>query len=572
MQISLCCYIVILMENNNVFIGLLQLLAGIGIFLTGCDIMSSNLEAASSDRMKQLLAKVSNNKIVGVLIGAAATIVIQSSSATTVMAIGFVNARIISLLQAATIIFGAEIGTTLTGQLVALGMFGDSEISLSVLFSALAGLGVFVTMFSRKEKVRIIGNVLTGLGLLFAGLSTMSGAMSGFAQYPQLKDFIATLQSSFLLILIGALLTALIQSSSALTSIAITMVAAGLISISQGIYLTLGANVGTCLTGMLAGAKSDSVNAKRTSLLQLIFNVGGVALVYFSDILLSLLTSGKTTYGTMISSMFPDAPHTQLAMFHTIFNIASVVIALPFTEKLVAFTERLIKDEPVQNDTEHFYYVNENMISTPTVAVDQIKQEIENMSNIAIQNFNIAVDMIKTLNFETEEDFVKNEKELNFLNENLVDLVLKIVQSGKVSGKDLKYLSTTYKAISDLERIGDYAENIVEYAHNLSSSNSAFSKTLLAEIEAMRRLINNLYLLVLISYKSGKRKLSKEIKEMEANIDSLSQHMTNIYITRLNNNELSGTSGTDYLKFYNDTERIGDHLINLIDQDYILSH
>ena len=157
MQISLCCYIVILMENNSIFIGLLQLLAGIGIFLTGCDIMSSNLEAASSDRMKQLLAKVSNNKIVGVLIGAAATIVIQSSSATTVMAIGFVNAKIISLLQAATIIFGAEIGTTLTGQLVALGMFGDSEISLSVLFSALAGLGVFVTMFSRKEKVRIIG-------------------------------------------------------------------------------------------------------------------------------------------------------------------------------------------------------------------------------------------------------------------------------------------------------------------------------------------------------------------------------------------------------------------------------
>ena len=534
--------------------------------------MSSNLEAASSDRLKKLLAKVSNNKIVGVLIGAAATIVIQSSSATTVMAIGFVNAKIISLFQAAAIIFGAEIGTTLTGQLVALGMFGSSEVSLSVLFSALAGLGVFVTMFSKKDKVKLIGNILTGLGLLFAGLSTMSGAMSGFAQYPQLKDFIATLKSSFLLILIGAFLTALIQSSSALTSIAITMVAAGLISISQGIYLTLGANVGTCLTGILAGAKSESVNAKRTSLLQLIFNIGGVVLVYFSDIILSLLSGGNITYGSMISNMFPDAPHTQLAMFHTIFNIASVVIVLPFTEELVAFTERLIKEEPFENNIEHFYYVNENMISTPAVAVDQIKQEIENMSNIAIQNFNIAVDMIKTLNFDREEDFTRNEKELNFLNENLVDLILKIAQSGKVSKKDQKYLSTTYKAISDLERIGDYSENIVGYAHNLSDSSLSFSSALLAEMEAMRRLINSLYLLTLDSYKNGKRKLSKEIRETKASIDSLSQHMTNIYITRLSNNELSGTSGTDYLKFYNDTERIGDHLINLIDQDYVLSH
>ena len=563
------CYIVIMMENTNIFIGLLHLLAGIGIFLTGCDIMSSNLEAASSDRLKKLLARVSNNKIIGVLIGAAATILIQSSSAATVMAIGFVNAKIISLLQAATIIFGAEIGTTLTGQLVALGMFGGSEISLSVVFSALAGLGVFITMFAKRDKTKLIGKILTGLGLLFAGISTMSGAMSGFAQYPQLKDFIATLRSSFFLILIGAFLTALIQSSSAVTSISITMVAAGLINISQGIYLTLGANIGTCLTGMLVAANSESVNAKRTSLIQLIF--GGVVLVYLSDIVLSLVSNGKTTYGSMLSNAFPDAPHTQLAMFHTIFNIASVLIVLPFAEKLVALTKSLIKDEPVTNDTERFYYVNENMISTPAVAVDQIKQEIENMSKIAIQNFNISIDMIKTLNFEREEDFIKNEKELDFLNKNLIDLILKVAQSGKVSKKSQNYLSTTYRAVSDLERIGDYAAKIVEYAHDLSDGNSPFSQVLLSEIEAMRRLINNLYLLVLNAYKSGKRKPSKEIRDTKTSIDSLSRHMTRIYITRLNNNEFSGTSGTDYLKFYNDAERIGDHLVSLIDHDYTLS-
>jgi phosphate:Na+ symporter len=270
--------------------------------------------------------------------------------------------------------------------------------------------------------------------------------------------------------------------------------------------------------------------------------------------------------------MFPGLPHTQLAMFHTIFNIASVVIVLPFTNRLVAFTERLIEDKLTDNSIERFYYVNENMISTPSIAVEQIKQEIVNMSNIAIQNFNISVDMIKTLNFDREEDFVKNEKELNFLNENLVDLILKIVQSGKVNKKDMNYLSSTYKAVSDLERIGDYAENITEYARDLADNNSSFSAKLLTEMEAMRQLINSLYLLVLDSYKDGKKKLSKDIKGLEANIDALSSHMVNIYIERLNQNELTGTSGTDYLKFYNDTERIGDHLINLIDKDYILSH
>lgn len=560
------------MEDFNIMIGILQLLAGVGIFLTGCDIMSSNLEAASSDKLKGLLSKVSNNKIVGVLIGAAATIAIQSSSATTVMAIGFVNARIISLLQGATIIFGGEIGTTITGQLVALGMLGSSEVSMNVIFSALAGLGAFVAMFAKRENVKLTGNVMTGLGLLFAGLDSMSGAMSGFAQYPQLKDFIATLNSSLLLIIIGAILTAIIQSSSAMTSISITMVAAGLINISQGIYLTLGANVGTCLTGMLAGAKADSVNAKRTSLIQLIFNIGGVVLVYLSDLLLTLFSGGRISYGILFARMFPGVPHTQLAMFHTIFNIASVVIVLPFTDRLVALTERLIEDKLNDNSIEHFYYVNENMISTPSVAVEQIKQEIVNMSNIAIQNFNISVDMIKTLNFNREEDFGRNERELNFLNENLVDLVLKIAQSGKVNKKDLSYLSTTYRAISDLERIGDYAENICGYAHNLADNESPLAPKLLAEMEAMRQLINKLYLLVLESYKDGKKKLSKDIKGLEANIDALSSHMVNIYITRLNQNELTGISGTDYLKFYNDTERIGDHLINLIDRDYILSH
>ena len=532
--------------------------------------MSSNLEAVCSDRLKELLAKVSNNKIVGVLIGAAATIAINSSGATTVMTIGFVNAHIISLKQAATIIFGGEIGTTLTGQLVALGLMGGKEIDLNFLFSSLAGFGVFITMFAKKEKVKLFGSVLTGFGLLFAGLDIMSGAMTEFAASPALKNTIAGVNSSLVLIILGAILTAIIQSSTAITSISISMVAVGLISISQGIYLTLGANVGTCLTGMLAGMKSDSVNAKRTSLMQLIFNIGGVLLVYIIDQILKILSGGGISFGILFERMFPGLPHTQLAMFHTIFNIASVIIVLPLTEKLVALSEVLIKDEAPTEKKERFYFINEDIMSTPSIAVEQIKQEIVNMASIAIQNFNISIDMVKNLDFSRQNELDDNEKELNFLNKELVELIVRLGQSSKLNKKDTRYLSSSYKAIADLERVGDYAQNLSAYAKNLEGN--AFDETISTEIERTRNLINQLFLVIIDLYKEDKHKVNKEIKDLRDSILSLSNLMVKKYIKRLNDNELTPISSGEYLKICNDTKRVSEHLINLIDTDYVLNH
>lgn len=558
------------MENTNFLFEFLHLLAGIGIFLTGCDLMSSSLEAVCSDRLRELLAKVSNNKIVGVLIGTAATIAISSSSAMTVMTIGFVNANILSLKQAATIIFGGEIGTTLTGQLVALGMMGNSEIDLNFLFSSLAGLGVFISMFAKKDKTKLLGSVLTGIGLLFAGLDVMSGAMVGFSASPALKDAIASVNSSLLLILFGAILTALIQSSSAMTSISISMVAVGLINISQGIYLTLGANVGTCLTGVLAGMKSDSVNAKRTSLLQLIFNIGGVVLVYLIDTVMGLVSGGSLSFGILFENMFPGLPHTQLAMFHTIFNIGSVLLVLPLTEKLVDLTKRLVKDEAPKEKKERFYFIDGNILTTPSIAVEQIKQEIVHMANIAIQNFNIAMDMIKTLDFQRQEELDDNEAELNFLNKELVELVITLGQSHKLNKKDKRYLSSTYKTIADLERIGDYATNLSNYAKDLGKD--GFPEAIINEFEIMRNMINRLYLLIIDSYKNDRHKITKQIKELRDDILNLSNLMVKVYIKRLNENELTVVSSGEYLKICNDIRRISEHLINLIDTDYILNH
>ena len=394
--------------------------------------------------------------------------------------------------------------------------------------------------------------------------------MTEFAASPALKNTIAGVNSSLVLIILGAILTAIIQSSTAITSISISMVAVGLISISQGIYLTLGANVGTCLTGMLAGMKSDSVNAKRTSLMQLIFNIGGVVLVYIIDTIMKLVTGGSLSFGVIFENMFPGLPHTQLAMFHTIFNIASVIIVLPLTEKLVALSEALIKDEAPTEKKERFYFINEDIMSTPSIAVEQIKQEIVNMASIAIQNFNISIDMVKNLDFSRQNELDDNEKELNFLNKELVELIVRLGQSSKLNKKDTRYLSSSYKAIADLERVGDYAQNLSAYAKNLEGN--AFDETISTEIERTRNLINKLFLVIIDLYKEDKHKVNKEIKDLRDSILSLSNLMVKKYIKRLNDNELTPISSGEYLKICNDTKRVSEHLINLIDTDYVLNH
>ena len=265
------------MNAVEIATSVLSLIAGIGIFLIACTMMSSNLESLGSRKLKALFAKTSKSKLLGVGVGAAATAAIQSSSATTVMVIGFVNAGIMSLMQAATVIFGANIGTTITGQLVALGMFGSGAISTSVIFGALAGAGAFVLAFAKRDRAQKIGGILAGFGMLFVGLSMMSGAMSKFSELDSVRNFLAMFENPFLLVLIGALLTALVQSSSAMTSMAITMTVTGLITLNQGIYITMGSNIGTCVTALIAGLTSTK-NAKRTALIHLIFNVAGVAI------------------------------------------------------------------------------------------------------------------------------------------------------------------------------------------------------------------------------------------------------------------------------------------------------
>ncbi len=557
------------MSKIEIIEHLFQLIAGIGVYLIAFKMISSNLEAVSSDRLKKTFARISDSKLIGLFIGIVATVLIQSSSAVTVMTIGFVNAGILSLTQAATIVFGGEIGTTVSGQIVALGLFNMETFDLNALFSSFAGLGVVVSSVAKKDNLKKTGEIISGFGLLFIGLGLMSSSMRSFAELDSLKLFLSQLDNVIFLMVAGAIITAIIHSSAAMTSIAITMVATGLISFEQGIYITLGANVGTCFTGMMA-AMSSNANSKRTSVIQLIFNTGGALLVLLIDALIKAFS--PVSIGILFERLFPGAPHYQLAMFHTVFNIASVIIVLPLTDLLVSLSKKIIPDDETDEANERFYYVDENMLKTPAIAVSQVKKEIVNMAAIAIENFNRAIRSFMDKDVDEKKAFVSNENELNFLNKKLVEFVVKLTGLNNISKKDYMYLSSTYKAIADIERIGDYSENIMEYADNLKEYDGKLSDHAKEEIKELRDLINNLYELTIEAYEKNNKSSFKKSMKVEDKVDDLTQRMAENHIDRLNKNLCSAEVGAQFLKLASDVERIGDHLININDKNYEVSH
>ncbi len=542
---------------------ILTLIAGIGVFLIACKMMSSNLESLSSNKLKALFAKTSKSKLIGVGIGTVATAAIQSSGATTVMVIGFVNAGIMSLMQAATIIFGANIGTTITGQIVALGMFGANAISTTIVFSAFAGIGAFIMMFAKKDVVQKVGGILAGFGMLFVGLNMMSGSMEEFASLDSVKHFLASISNPVLLVLIGAILTAVIQSSSVMTSLAITMVFTGLITLDQGIYLTLGSNIGSCVVAIIAGIGSGT-NAKRTALIHLIFNIAGVVVFMLVGLILREASKGSITFGSLFAKMFPNALNTQMAMFHTIFNVITVILILPLTNLLVKLVTKIIPEKKKKEDKDapHLYYIDEHLLTTPPIAVQQTKNEIVNMAEIAMRNFTLSCDIVCSMDFKNIEKFRNNENQLNFLNKELVRFIIKLSKL-EMSDKDRMYLSSALHTITDLERVGDYAENIVEYAEKMSSADERFSDDAVEEIHEMQQLIDELYQKVMKAYVNGDMASLKEANAIEERIDEFTEQMQDGHIRRMDKGICTSDIGAQYMSLASNAERVADHFINV---------
>ena len=551
------------MGTTAIVSAILTLLAGIGIFLIACQMMSSNLESASSAKLKSLFAKASKSKLLGVGIGTVGTAAIQSSGATTVMTIGFVNAGIITLTQAATIIFGANIGTTVTAQIVALGMFGSNALSTTVIFSAFAGIGALIMMFAESGNTKTLGGILTGFGMLFVGLSLMSGSMEDFAAQEGVKTFLAKISNPLLLVLIGAVLTAIIQSSSVMTSIALAMCVTGLISLDQGIFLTMGSNIGSCIVAIIAGVTSGT-NAKRTALIHLLFNCSGVVVFLTVGWLLMALIGNAQSFGAMFEKMFPGAPQTQLAMFHTFFNVITVMFMLPLTDALVGLVTKIVKepDTPVEEKL-RLHYVDNNMLQTPPVAVGQTKREVLRMAELSMDNFDRSIDIISTLDFTGREEFDRTEQELNFMNKALVDFIVNLSDRRGLSGRDKLYLSTVYRTVRDLERIGDYAENIVEYADALSAAGDRFSDDALYEISQLKILVHSLYERAMSAYAKESLEDLEQANAIEEQIDDFTKRMEDSHIERLGKGICNANTGAQYMELSSNTERIADHLINV---------
>ena len=566
------------MNATQIATAILTLVAGIGIFLIACSMMSSNLEALGSKRLKSLFAKASKSKLLGVCVGTVTTAAIQSSSATSVMVIGFVNAGIMTLAQAATVIFGANIGTTITGQLVALGMFGDGGISTSVIFATFAGIGAFILAFAKKDAVQKTGGIMAGFGMLFVGLSMMSGAMSAISELDSVKNFLAVFKNPIVLVLIGTLMTAIVQSSSVMTSMAITMVLSGLISLNQGIYLTMGSNIGTCVTALIAGLTSTK-NAKRTALIHLIFNVSGVIVFLLIGLFMSF---GGINYGWLFEKMFPHAPQMQLAMFHTIFNLLTVVIVLPLTNPLVKLVTKIVPDRPRRKKSKNgnpadadmpetidakpneprLFYADTHMLATPPIAVAQVKREIINMADIAIKNFDAACRIVCSLDYAGVDEFLKNEETLDFINRELSKFTAKLLKAD-LNEKDRLYLSTAFRSVSDLERIGDYAENMIEYADKLKAADERFTDDAIAEITELQKLIAKLYENVCKAYADGDRDALAAALRIEESVDFTTNKMTESHIARMTDGKCSPEVGAQFLSLTAGAERIADHLINV---------
>lgn len=529
--------------------------------------MSSNLESVSSNKLKQLFARTSKSKLVGVGIGTVATAAIQSSGATTVMVIGFVNAGIMSLMQAATVIYGANIGTTITGQITALGMF-ENSISTGVVFATFAGIGAFTMVFAKKDLVKKIGGILAGFGMLFVGLDMMSASMDTFASLDTVKNFLASISNPLLLVLIGTVLTAIIQSSSVMTSIAITMVFTGLINLDQGIYLTMGSNIGSCVVAIIAGLTS-STNAKRTALLHLLFNVSGVVIFMLVAMMMREISKAVNptkiiTFGYLFGKMFPGVPQTQLAMFHTIFNVITVIIMLPLTNLSVKLVCKILPDKKKKDEqpAEHFYYIDEHMLSTPPIAVQQTKNEIVNMAEIALHNYDLACDVICTLDYSKIEKFRQNENELNFLNKEIARFVVKLSKL-EMNDADHNYLATTFHTITDLERVGDYAENIIEYADKLKESDQKFSDVAILEVRNLQSRINDLFQKVMKAYVNSDAASLDEANVIEDEIDDITEAMGANHIERLRAGDCTPDVGAQYLSLASNSERVADHFINV---------
>ena len=532
------------------FAEIVAILAGCGAFLLGFKVLSDNMEKIAGGSLKRLFNKTSDKRMVNVGMGVAATAVVQSSSITTVMVVGFVNAGIMSLKQAAAVIMGANIGTTITGQIAALQAFDIDSVFMLMLF-----VGVFMDLFSKKERVKFSGLALAGLGLVFVGLGLMSDPMKGLSANPAVTDFLGAIKSPILLLLIGVALTAIIQSSSAVTTIVISMAGAGLIIGNGGnsaLYVILGSNIGTCVTAMISSI-GTSVNARRASLIHLLFNVLGTC------IFIVLLLCWPTFNDMVLAKLFTQ-PNTQIAMFHTIFNITSTLLFLPFTGTLVTLATKLVPDkEEKAKDESEFVYMDKRFLKTPTVALEQLKKESFRLADIAMNSLQTGFDSFINKNLDTLEGVYKANETVAKLSGNISEYLV-LVSACDVTFADEKMVNTLHTDIGDIARIAEIADNFAKYTKRAVEENLTFSEGINEKLAQMQAKLQEQYQLVKEIVLYGKMDKKPQSDALEDEIDGMRRDLIAEHIARLAQGKCRPENNTVFINLVSNMERAGDHL------------
>ena len=535
---------------------LIWLLAGVGIFIVGMNFMGDALEKSAGSGMKRLLGKISNNRVSGVGIGAGVTAIIQSSSATSVMVIGLVNAGVMTLMQATPIIMGANIGTTITGVLVSL-----KNDYFNMAMYLLAFVGVMLS-FMKKEKVKILANLFCGLGLIFVGLNVMSSDQA-FGNALVEDMFISLFQKKavqfpLLLILIGVVFTALIQSSSAATGVVITMVGTGVLPLDLALFIVLGANIGTCVTALLAAIGANT-NSKRVALIHFTFNVIGTMLFTI------LIWIFKDYAVEFLVSCFPGNDPMSLQMrvstFHVIFNVTTTLLLIPFVKQLVRYSCFVIKDKKETEDDRRLKFVDNRLLTTPPVAIMQVKKEVEYMADLAKENLKKAFAAMAGTAKDYENEIAERESTINFTNKSLTRFLIKL--SPLVDNRNEKRIGAYFHVLNDLERIGDHAENFGEIATEMQKKELAFSEIAMAELQTMQEKVLRMFEIAAETFDNSDASRLGELTALENEVDGLKRVLTANHYTRL----AEGNCAIELSPYFSSTvaglERVADHLVNV---------
>lgn len=517
-------------------------LGGLGLFLYGMTLMGTGLEKVAGERLKKLIEVLTNNRIMGVIVGAIVTIAVQSSSATTVMMVGFVNAGLMNLSQAIGVIMGANIGTTVTAQLIAFKLGDIAPIVVAI--------GVVFWLFSSKKKHKEIGEVLIGFGILFIGMDIMSDTLKPLAKTPAFEQAIIGLNNPILGIIVGFGITVAVQSSSASTGLLLAVATSGLIDINMAFPILYGQNMGTCVTALISSV-GTSKTAKRAALMHLLFNLLGT-------IIFMVILGGPAR---RLVAYLSDDPQRQIANAHTFFNVVNVIILLPFAGLIVKAVKRLI---PGEDDVEHqgLKYLDERIIETPSIAVGQASKEVLRMGKMVQRNLNTAKEAFYTKDEKLVKKVLDEEKKINAM-EREIGSYLVLLSNAPLTNEQHATVTTLFHSINDLERIGDHAENLAELAQYRIENKCWFTDEALEELRVMFGVVEESYRNALIAFKTADPEAAKRVIGFEEEIDSLEKQYRANHIERLNCQACHPASGIVFLDVISNLERVGDHSSNI---------